>query len=376
VFLKKIILENYRNYTHQNVDFNSNINLFIGENAQGKTNLLEAIYYLSTGTTFRHNKDIELINWNNNYFKIQCELINKNMNREIYIELYYDRQGNKQIKINGVKYQKISALFGFLQTVTFSPDDLAIIKDGPSERRKYIDVEICQLVGNYYNILLNYNKILKQRNALLKEIKRQNQKPESLDVWDEHLIKYGSLIIKNRLDFLKKVVPTARKNHEKITNGKENIDIKYNSTIINKQIFDLAEINKCFKEILVKNRKEDIFKNMTLFGPHRDDLIFYLNDKDLKIYGSQGQQRTAILALKLAEIKLFHFQNGEYPILLFDDVMSELDDYRRDFLIKIVNDNEIQTFITGANMELIENIKEKIEVFKVEGGIINGSEGE
>ncbi|KJS87805.1 MAG: hypothetical protein JM58_02845 [Peptococcaceae bacterium BICA1-8] len=376
MFLKKIILENYRNYTQQSVEFKTNINLFIGKNAQGKTNLLEAICYLSTGTTFRHNKDVDLINWNNNFFRISCELIKKDLNREINIELYYDRQGNKQIKINGVKYRKISDLFGFLQTVTFSPDDLAIIKDGPSERRKYIDLEICQLVGGYYNILINYNKILKQRNALLKDIKRKNQSPESLDVWDEQLIKYGSLIIKNRVEFLKKVVPVARKNHEEITYGKEKINIKYNSSIICKQDFDIDEISKQFKEIIVKNRREDIFKNMTLYGPHRDDLVFYLNDKDLKIYGSQGQQRTAILALKLAEIKLFQSQNGEYPILLFDDVMSELDDYRRDFLIKVIKDNEIQTFITGANMELVDSIKQKIEVFRVEGGIINGSGGE
>ncbi|KJS20009.1 MAG: hypothetical protein VR72_16340 [Clostridiaceae bacterium BRH_c20a] len=375
MFLKKIILENYRNYTRQSVEFKSNINLFIGKNAQGKTNLLEAIYYSSTGTTFRHNKDIELINWNNNFFKIKCELIKKDLNRELYIELYYDRQGNKQIKINGVKYRKTSDLFGFLQTVTFSPDDLGIIKDGPAERRKYIDIEICQLVGGYYNILINYNKILKQRNALLKEIKRKNQNPDSLDVWDEQLIKYGSLIIKNRLDFLKKVVPLARKNHNEITYGKEQINIKYSSSIISKQGLDIEEITKQFREIIEKNRREDIFKNMTLFGPHRDDLIFYLNDKNLKIYGSQGQQRTAILALKLAELNLFNSQNGEYPILLFDDVMSELDDNRRDFLIKVIKENQIQTFITGANMELVDSIKQKIEVFRVESGVINGSRG-
>jgi len=373
VILKNILLEHYRNYTRQNIDFNTTINLFLGKNAQGKTNFLEAVYYLSTGRAFRNSKDLELINWHNDFFRISCNLYKKNINREFKIEIYYDRDGNKQIKINGVKYRKISDLFGFLQVVIFSPDDLTIIKGGPAERRKYIDLEICQVVKGYYNVLLSYNKVLMQRNNLLKDIKNNLQKQDSLEVWNQQLIKFGSIIIKNRIEFLKKVVPLARKAQEEITLGKEKIDIKYSSSVINKPVADLEEIGQQFRDIINKNTRQEILRSTTLYGPHRDDLIFYLNDKDLKTFGSQGQQRTAILALKIAELKMYYAINGEYPLLLLDDVMSELDDYRREFLLKLINNNNIQTLITGANMDLIETPVENMQVFNVENGTIKGA---
>ena len=209
--LNKIYLENYRNYNEQTITFVDKLNFFIGKNAQGKTNLLEAVYYLSTGRTFRNNKDLELINWEKDFFRISCDLYKENINRKFKIEIYFDRKGNKQIKINGVKYKKISDLFGLMHIIIFNPDDLSIVKGSPAERRKYIDLEISQVVKGYYQILINYNKILQQRNNLLREIKNHLEKPDTLEVWNEQLIKFGSIIIKRRMEFLQKLVPIAEK---------------------------------------------------------------------------------------------------------------------------------------------------------------------
>lgn len=367
--LKKISLENYRNYTQQTIEFNENLNFFIGKNAQGKTNLLEAVYYLSTGRTFRNNKDQELINWKKDHFRISCDLYKENINREIQIDIFYDRKGNKQIKINGVKYRKISNLFGLFYVIIFNPDDLSIVKGGPGERRKYIDLEISQIVKGYYQILINYNKILHQRNNLLKEINSQ-EKTETLEIWNEQLVKYGSMIIKNRMEFLQKLVPLARKVQEEMTSSEEKLDIKYNSTIIDKPIFDLKQISEFFRKALKSCEKQEFLRKVTLVGPHRDDLIFYLNEKELRTFGSQGQQRTAVLALKLAQLKLYNNINGEYPLLLLDDVMSELDIQRREYLLKIINSNNVQTLITGANSDLSTDNSQKVQINKIENGIV------
>lgn len=373
MILKDVILENYRNYLNLEIELDNNINLFLGENAQGKTNFIEAVHYLATGRTFRSNKDQEIINWEKNYFRIKGKLIKKNLNREFLLDIYYDRQGNKKVKINGVKYKKISDLFGYLQVVIFSPDDLNIIKGSPAERRKYIDLEICQLISTYYNTLNTYNKVLQQRNNLLKEIRDNNQKRDILEVWDEQLVKYGSIIIKNRIEFLSKVVPLARRNQDEITNGKEKLDITYNSSIISTPTVEIRTIEKNFIDKIKQNKHKEIKKAITLFGPHRDDIIFYIEGKDLKTFGSQGQQRTAILSLKIAELNLFYYNNEEYPLLLLDDVMSELDDYRREFLMKVIRNNNIQTLITGANAELLDINIENKEVFNVVNGTIKGS---
>jgi len=336
---------------------------------------LEAVYYLSTGRTFRTNKDAELINWQKDFFRVSCDLYKENVNRDLKVEIYCDRNGNKQIKINGVKYRKISDLFGIMQVVIFNPDDLAIVKGGPGERRRYIDLEISQVVKGYYQVLANYNKILQQRNILLKEIKNNPQRADSLDIWNEQLIKYGSIIIKNRMEFLQKLVPLARKVQEEITLGQEKFDVKYQSQIIEKPIFDEGKISELFRNVLRDYEKRELIKCVTLVGPHRDDLIFYLNDKELRIFGSQGQQRTAVLALKLAQLKLYSEINGEYPLLLLDDVMSELDITRREYLLKLIKNNNIQTLITGANNDLIYAQNQKSKIYEIEKGVVKNYGG-
>ncbi len=370
MILKNIILENFRNYVQETVELNPKINLFIGENAQGKTNLIEAIYYLATGRSFRNSRELEIINWNKDYLRLQIKFFKKSVNREFFIDFYYDKKGNKQLKINGVKQKKLSNLWGLLQLVKFSPDDLNIIKAGPQERRKYFDLEICQLSPDYYHLNSQFYKILQQRNILLKEIRDKDKKDDLLEIWDEQLVKKGSMIIKKRIDFLKKLVPVAKNTHKEITSQKELLDITYNSVLIDNPDTDIEDIEKKYLLKLKEERKQEIIKGVTLTGPHRDDVLFYLNGKNLKIFGSQGQQRTAILALKIAQLKLFSYLNEEHPLLLLDDVMSELDDYRRQYLINLIQNNEIQTFITGTNLDFMKGNFDKRGIYLVENGNI------
>lgn len=370
MIINKLILENYRNYSSLHVDFNENINLIVGNNAQGKTNLVEAIYYLAIGKTFRKANDMDLICFNEDYFRIRGQMKTIRSNRVNELEIYYDSERNKLLKINGVKYKKISSLFGYLQVIIFSPEDLKIIKEGPSERRRYIDIEISQLDNLYSDDLKNYNKVLLQRNNLLKEIRYKKQDEKLLDLWDTQLIDYGSRIIKRRIGFLKTLVPLANKIQKTITSGKESLNITYSSLVLRKATLNIEEIKKMYKENLHNIRQEEISRATSLIGPHRDDLTFYINNQELKNYGSQGQQRTAILSLKLAEIKLFFLENDEYPVLLLDDVMSELDDSRREYLLELIQEKNIQTFITGANEEFFNQSIKDSKVFRVENGKI------
>lgn len=374
MLLKKIYFHNYRNYQQEKINFNDNINVIIGENAQGKTNLMEGIYYLATGRSFRNNKDSEIIQWEKDFCTIKGLLIKKNTSRNFNLEINLQKNKNKEIKINGVKQKKISELLGYLQVILFSPEDLKIIKQGPSERRRYIDLEIMQLRAIYYDIHKKYYKVLQQRNSLLKEIQIKQKSLELLEVFDEQLVSLGSKVIKYRIEFLKKLVPIAREMQKMISQGKEFLDITYSSSIIDKPIIDLQIISNNFSKKLQEKRNIEIKKGITIIGPHRDDLTFYLNNKELKKFGSQGQQRTAVLALKLAELKLFFLENNDYPILLLDDVMSELDDLRRRYLIKLIKENNIQTFITGANLELLELNLEKSKVLIIEQGKVKDRE--
>lgn len=372
MIINKLILENYRNYSSLDVYFNENINLIVGDNAQGKTNLVEAIYYLAIGKTFRKASDKELINFNQDYFRITGQMKTIRSNRTNELEIYYDQEKNKLLKINGVKYKKISSLFGYLQVIIFSPEDLKIIKDGPGERRKYIDIEISQLDNLYADDLKNYNRVLLQRNNLLKEIRFKKQSKDLLGLWDDQLITYGSRIIQKRIGFLKKLVPLANKIQKTITSEKESLNITYSSLVLKRATLNLEEIKEVYRKNLENIEKDEIRRATSLIGPHRDDLTFYINDQELKNYGSQGQQRTAILSLKLAEIQLFFLINGEYPILLLDDVMSELDDSRREYLLDLIQEKNIQTFITGANQEFFSQPIEKSQIFRIEKGTVIG----
>lgn len=370
MYLQAIHLFNYRNYQNQELTLNRGINVLIGANGQGKTNLLEAIYYLAAGNNFRGNKDMELIRWDAPYFRLLGQMKKANSDRMYELEIYIDKEKNKQLKINGVKYKSLSELHNYLRVVLFSPDDLKIVKGSPAERRRYLDSGMCQLDKNYHRLIRDYERIVQQRNNLLKELQYKQQNRSQLEVWNQYLVEYGSQIIFKRLQFLKMLVPMARRVQQELTQQSERFTVTYHCSMGAIGDFSAEQIKSLFSRIIEQRLSEEIVRGTTLWGPHRDDLIFYLNGMDLKRYGSQGQQRTGILALKMAELQTFYKYHGEYPLLLLDDVMSELDDSRRHYLLNMVKENEIQTIITGANIELLTEEIAQDEIFSVQEGKI------
>lgn len=348
MFLNELSLFNYRNYSSLQKGFPSQINILIGQNAQGKTNLIEAIYYLSTGKTYRPARDGQLVKWNCNNYAIKGDITNNGGSVNIEITFYTMPQVSKEIKINGLKITRMAELLGNLTVVLFAPEDLSIIKGSPGERRKMLDQDISQVSPSYYGKLQKYNRLLNQRNHLLKNNIDKNRKIRELDIWNEQLIEVSEEIIQKRLRVLEKLTPLTRLMQRKLTKGQENLEIKYQ---FNKQ--DEVKIGDNIKERILeeleRNKEEEIRRGITLWGPHRDDLLISLNGIDLKYYGSQGQHRTAVLAIKLAELEFFKAESGEYPLLLLDDVLSELDLERRKLLLNTIEEKQIQCFITTTD---------------------------
>ena len=351
MWIKKIKINNFRNYNFQEINLNKNINIFYGENAQGKTNIIEAIFLCSMGKSFRAKKDTEMINLNSQNSTIEIEYEKIDRDGKIKIEL-----GNKKnIYLNGIKLKKLSELLGNINIVIFTPDDINILKGSPKERRRFLDILISQLKPNYmYNLNL-YLKTLEQRNKYLKQIKEENKDENLLDIWDEKLIEYGTNVYKYRKEFMEKIKNKIKNIHNKITDNKENIEIEY--------------ITECdSKEKYLKNlrerRKLDIIKGYTTKGIHRDDFIVYINDKQLDVYGSQGQHRTAILSLKLSELNIIKDEIGENPILLLDDFMSELDGNRKKHFLENIEDTQVIITCT----EEIKLANENILIYNVKSG--------
>ena len=351
MWIKKIKINNFRNYDQEEIDLEKNINIFYGENAQGKTNIIESIFLCSMGKSFRAKKDKEMINLNYEKAQIEIEYQKTDRDGKIKIEL-----GNKKIVyINGVKIKKLSELLGNINLVIFTPDDINILKGGPQNRRRFLDIMISQLKPNYmYNLNL-YLKTLEQRNNYLRQIKEERKDENLLDIWDEKLSEYATNIYSYRNEFIEKIKNKIKVIHNEITDNKEDIEIEY-----------LTECNdkEKFLNLLKQRRKLDIIKGFTTKGIHRDDFVIYINKKQLDIYGSQGQHRTAILSLKLSELNIVYDEIGEYPILLLDDFMSELDETRRrNFLEKIKN---AQVIITCTEKIKVEN--NKFLIYNVKSG--------
>lgn len=362
----KILLKNFRNYENLEIKVHPFLNILIGNNAQGKTNILESIYYASVGKSHRTNKDSELVRWSTSFFFLLLNFDSDS--REMDIEILCEQENKKKIKINGVQKKKLSELIGNLNVVMFSPEDLMLVKGSPALRRKFMDMEISQVSPVYYRYLQQYTKILTQRNNILKEINNKENN-DLLDIWDNQLVETGTKIILKRIEVLKKLIPLARLMHRKITDGLEELEIKYLSSI-NLGLQNEGEIKKGFINKLAENRNEEKYRKMTITGPHRDDLGFFVNDINMKNFGSQGQQRTTALSLKLAELEYMKSETGEYPVLLLDDVMSELDKSRRFFLMKTIQ-NKIQTFITTTNLHYFEQtVVEKAKILNIENGYI------
>ena len=353
MYIEKIKLNNFRNYENLEIDLNKNINIIYGDNAQGKTNILEAIFLSSLGKSFRTKKEKEMIKFNNDKLLVEIFYQKKDRDGKIKIEI-----GNKkQISINGIKIKKLSELLGNINIVIFTPDDINILKDGPEKRRRFLDMMIGQLRPNYVYNLNMYLKTIEQRNNYLRQIKEENKPEEMLEIWDEKLAEYGEKIYIYRKEFIEKIIKKINEIHSKITDEKEIIKIEYLSNCSKKD-----EYLKLLKE----RRKLDIIKGFTTKGIHRDDFVIYINEKEVNIYGSQGQNRTVILSLKLAELNVIYDEIGEYPIFLLDDFMSELDEKRRkNFLNNIQN---TQVILTGTEKIDFANLEYKL--FNVKNGNI------
>ena len=358
MIIKSLELKNYRNYYYLELDFNKNVNILYGDNAQGKTNILEAIYMAATARSHRGSKDREIINFNENEAHIKLFLEKKRS--PFRLDMHIKKNKAKGIAVNSVPVKKASELFGMVKIVFFSPEDLSLIKKGPAERRRFVDFELCQLNKLYINALINYNKALMQRNRLLKDYNLKSELMDMLDVWDIQLVSFGRSIIEFRskfIDSLNKIMPEI---HYNLTGEKELIKICYAGNTA----------ADAFEGTLKRSRETDIKLKMTNTGPHRDDINFLISSGknkssnnwiDLKLYGSQGQQRTAALSLKLAEIDLVNKISGSYPILLLDDVLSELDLNRQKKLMSAIN--HIQTVITCTGVEDI--IKQSFRIDKL-----------
>lgn len=352
MWIKELNLNNFRNYENKKIEFQKNINIFYGENAQGKTNIIEAIFLGSMGKSFRTNNEKELIQFNKENFSVDINYKKSDRDGQIKIELL----NKKNIYLNNIKLKKLSELLGNINIVIFTPDDINILKEGPQKRRRFLDIMISQLRPNYMHVLSLYTKTLEQRNNYLRQIKLENKNPELLEIWDEKLSEYAIKINEYRNEFLEKIKSKINNIHKEITNNKEEIEIEYISECNNKE-----ELLKLLEE----RRKLDIIKGYTTKGIHRDDFMIYINEKQVNIYGSQGQHRTAILSLKLAELQVIYDEIGEYPILLLDDFMSELDEKRRKSFLENIKD--IQVIITCT---------EKIKIDKKEYSLFNVKNGE
>lgn len=359
MYVEKLSLKNLRNLHDLTISFSKGINIFCGNNAQGKTNILESIYFCATGRSHRTHLYKDMIKFGKKETYMQLYVNNDSILDRI--DVHIKKESNKGIAVNNIPIKKLGELFGILLVVIFSPEDLQLIKSGPSERRKFIDMELCQLSSIYYYELGKYHSILRQRNNLLKEIKKNNRLKESLFVWDEQLVEYGNKIIKYRRDFIKKMNSLATNIHMNITNEKECLNILYKPNTIESE----------FLKKLNRNIERDILQGSTSVGVHKDDLGVLINNIDARTYGSQGQQRTASLSIKLAEIELIYQEKNTYPILLLDDVLSELDESRQKYLLDQIKD--IQTVLTCTGTEdIIQKISKSIDVtlYKVHQGKI------
>ena len=345
------------------MNFDEKINIIYGDNAQGKTNILESMYVCATSKSHRGSKDREIIRFDNDESHIKVNVKKNDMNYRI--DMHLKKNKPKGIAVNGIPIKRAVELFGILNIVFFSPEDLNIIKNGPSERRRFIDMELSQLDKIYLDCLINYNKVVNQRNSLLKEYAFSGREDiiSSLDIWDMQLVKYGNDVIKSREKFVKEINDLVKSIHTKLSGDREQLEIIYEPCVKEQD----------FESELVRVRDRDLKFKCTNIGPHKDDMCFLINGMDVRKYGSQGQQRTAALSLKLAEIELVKQIIHDTPVLFLDDVLSELDSRRQNFLLDSIGN--IQTMITCTGLdEFINNRFSINKIYKVVNGTVSSME--
>lgn len=361
MIVKQVELHNFRNYESLNLSLSDQVNIFYGDNAQGKTNILESVYVCSTTKSHKGSKDRDMIKLGEEEGHIRMHIEKKGVPHRI--DMHLKKNKTKGVAIDGIPIKKSTEIFGLMNVVFFSPEDLSMIKNGPGERRRFMDLELCQLNKLYLYYLSNYNKILNQRNNLLKQISYNSSLNDTLDIWDKQLCEYGTKIIEGREQFLSEMNELVEEIHSNLSGGKEKLSIGYEKNVYVEEM----------EEKLRKSREQDIYRKVTGCGPHRDDISFFVGEENLKLFGSQGQQRTAALSLKLAEIELVRKKIGENPVLLLDDVLSELDRKRQHHLLNSMDG--IQTLITCTGLEeFVGDRKRFNHIFHVENGMVNEQE--
>lgn len=374
MFIKKLSLKNFRNYKELSLDFTKKKTLIIGKNAQGKTNILESILYLSCLKSNRAKNDKELILWEENSAKINAEITKDNI--DIELEVTINPPKKKEMKLNGIKKNKMSDFAGQIAVINFGVSDLLLLRGNPEDRRNWLDTAISQIYPTYLDRLAKYNKIKLQKNNFLKSLKGNLQANlDLLDVFNTQLITAGSNIIYLRLKYLKELQKIAKIKHSEIAE-KEILKIVYKSNLFEEfdtqddELISVENIAENYKKIVEEKKAEEIIRAQTLAGPHRDDISFFINQKDANKYASQGQQRTIVLALKLAELDFIKEKISYSPILLLDDVLAELDDIRQNFLLKAI-DNLTQTIITSVDtLQFAPEYLKDVEIFKIENGAL------
>lgn len=335
--IKKLQLSDYRNYEGLDIGFSEGVNLLYGDNAQGKTNILEAVFMVATTKSIRGSMERDMIRFGRDEAHICAHVERNEMTHKIDIHLKKNKP--KGLAIDGIPVRRSAEVLGLLHAISFSPDDLSMMKNGPEERRRFMDLELCQMDKIYCSNLANYNKTLKQRNELLKTISAKPSMRDTIGVWNEQLVRYGSSLIRTRSNFIEMLIPIVKEKHAILSDGKEELKVVYEP--------NCSESD--FPLLLEKNLERDLALKFTGNGPHRDDMSLFINDRHVRLYGSQGQQRTTALALKLAEIELVKSVLKETPILLLDDVLSELDRSRQ---LQLLNEmKDVQTIVTCTGME-------------------------
>lgn len=351
--IKRIYLENFRNYKAQEIKLEENINVFYGNNAQGKTNILEALYFCAFGRSFRTHKEAELIFFESDFAKIKVEFEKNHLEKKIEFEL--KKSEKKKVTLNGIKITKNSELLGNMNLVLFSPDDMIVLKESPASRRKFLDILISQLRPNYAHLLAEYNKVLEQRNAMLK-----SRNTETIEIWDEQLARFAEKIFQYRKEYVEKIQKHIVSISPTITNQKESLKIEYLSKFENREQF---------LKLLKQNLNHDLFRGYTTVGIHRDDFVMFVNDRELNLYGSQGQHRTAILSLKFAEMEIIKEEVSEKPILLLDDITSELDLERIRLIFEKISGYQVLITCTDATiLKNFNSLTNKIKMVKIVNG--------
>ena len=359
MFIEEIKLIHYRNYENEKIKTHEGINIIMGENAQGKTNLIEAMFFLSRGYSHRASSVAELAQWDHDDFFMNAIVVSQGVKHTLTAKCHL---GKRQFLLDG-KARKREKINGIFNTILFEPDDLKIVKEGPEKRRRFINQEISGFKPEYHYLLRDYEKILNQRNMLLKNIRYEPSLATTLEVWDEQLVQVGTRLMNHRIRYLHRLNREANVLHKILSQGKENLSLYYQNNIID-SLEDIKEIKRIFKEKLELSREEEISRGSTIYGPHVDDIVIQINGKDARRYGSQGQQRSAAISLKLSQIEIYFDNTGEYPVVLLDDIFSELDENRRKSIIKLLN--KTQAFITCTedlfSTDEIQENKHMIEI--------------